>query len=396
MSNRLQLLFVDDEPLVLEGLRRQFRPLREQWELSTALGGEEALRQIAAKEFDVVVSDMRMPGLDGAGLLAEVAQQQPRALRIILSGFSERENTLRSLGPAHRWLSKPCEAGLLRQAVERSLRLRAEMAQPAVAAVLAAVDDLLLLPPVLRELLNELASAEPSSQRAAGILARDPQLSLATALLAEAIGLKSQALTQSETALLATIPPGILRGLALAAHLQTCCGSDQDGVWEHGLNVSHIARHVTVGLPLSVQEMATTAGLLHDGGRLILASLGMLQRESLAASCRRGLALTEAEKEVYGCDHALLGAALLSRWHLPDPLVEAVAWHHRPTLGGLDGALAVHLADALSGARESARLDDVRVAEAGLTGRLAEWQAWTAANQKIPGNNFREKLPCVG
>lgn len=57
-----QVLFVDDEPRILDGLRRMLRPLREEWEMAFAPGGESALAMLEAHSFDVIVSDMRMPG----------------------------------------------------------------------------------------------------------------------------------------------------------------------------------------------------------------------------------------------------------------------------------------------------------------------------------------------
>ena len=71
-----KLLFVDDEPKVLEGLRRMLRPLRDEWDMAFARGGPEALQLLGRDAFDVVVTDMRMPDMDGAELLAQVRGRQ--------------------------------------------------------------------------------------------------------------------------------------------------------------------------------------------------------------------------------------------------------------------------------------------------------------------------------
>ena len=63
-----RILFVDDEPRILEGLQRSLRPCRKQWNMSFANSGQEALDILAKSTFDVIVSDMRMPTLDGAQL----------------------------------------------------------------------------------------------------------------------------------------------------------------------------------------------------------------------------------------------------------------------------------------------------------------------------------------
>ncbi|MGD0835128.1 MAG: response regulator [Polyangia bacterium] len=90
-----RILFVDDDPSILDGLRNALRPQRREWDMTFALGPEEALAKIAAQSFDVVVSDMRMPHTDGATLLAKVKQLQPRAVRIILTGQTEQESVMK-------------------------------------------------------------------------------------------------------------------------------------------------------------------------------------------------------------------------------------------------------------------------------------------------------------
>src|SRR5450755_4506465 len=102
------LLFVDDEPNVLQGLQRQLRPMRNEWDMHFVENGQKALDFMAAQPVDIVVSDMMMPGMDGAQLLSEVVRRHPQTVRLILSGHAEREAVLRLVGPAHQYLSKPC------------------------------------------------------------------------------------------------------------------------------------------------------------------------------------------------------------------------------------------------------------------------------------------------
>ena len=119
-----RVLFVDDEPNVLSGLRRMLHPMRRQWDMHFAQGGAEALEALAAAPFDIVVADMRMPGIDGAALLAEVSRTHPRIMRIVLSGQANREAVLRGVGAAHQYLSKPCDAEEIRRRLERLFALR--------------------------------------------------------------------------------------------------------------------------------------------------------------------------------------------------------------------------------------------------------------------------------
>ena len=118
------LLFVDDEPKVLQGLQRQLHPMRNEWNMNFVDGGQKALDFMAANPVDVIISDMVMPGMDGSQLLAEVTKRHSNTVRIVLSGHAEREAVLRLIGPVHQYLSKPCDADELRNAIARAFSHR--------------------------------------------------------------------------------------------------------------------------------------------------------------------------------------------------------------------------------------------------------------------------------
>jgi response regulator RpfG family c-di-GMP phosphodiesterase len=116
-----RVLFVDDEPNVLEGIQRT---LRKQVELQTASSGAEALRLMReAGPFALVVSDMRMPAMNGAQFLAKVREQEPDTIRMILSGQADLEATIAAVNEGHiyRFLTKPCPSDKLLAAVEDGL-----------------------------------------------------------------------------------------------------------------------------------------------------------------------------------------------------------------------------------------------------------------------------------
>ena len=112
------ILFVDDDWYLLEGLRDAMRPQRRRWTMSFVSSGEEALSLLAEQEHDIVISDLRMPGMDGATLLARVREEHPTAVRIVLSGQAELRTVARAAGVAHRLLAKPCEIDELTRVIE--------------------------------------------------------------------------------------------------------------------------------------------------------------------------------------------------------------------------------------------------------------------------------------
>ncbi len=107
------VLFVDDEPRVLQGLERMLRPQRHDWHMTFVTSGADALVALASGTVDVLVTDMRMPGMNGVELMQRVAERHPRVIRIALSGHAERDVVVRAVRLAHQYLSKPCDANLL-------------------------------------------------------------------------------------------------------------------------------------------------------------------------------------------------------------------------------------------------------------------------------------------
>ncbi len=112
-----RVLFVDDEQRVLDGLRRMLRTMRNEWEMEFVASGSSALRTLDERKFDVIVTDMRMPEMDGFTLLSQVSEKYPELLRIALSGQSELESQVCSSGLVHSYLAKPCPLSELTETV---------------------------------------------------------------------------------------------------------------------------------------------------------------------------------------------------------------------------------------------------------------------------------------
>jgi len=123
-SIKKQILFVDDELLVLKGLQRTLRKMRGVWKITFASSAAEALEILDHNPMDVIISDMKMPEMDGSQLLAEVKQRHPHIVRLILSGHVEQETTFQSIQVAHQCLSKPCDVEILKQTLAKLFALR--------------------------------------------------------------------------------------------------------------------------------------------------------------------------------------------------------------------------------------------------------------------------------
>ena len=167
------LLFVDDEPRVLQGLQRQLHPMRSEWSMHFMDGAARALEFMASHPVDIVVSDMIMPGMDGAQLLTEVAKRHPQTVRIILSGHAEREAVLRLVGPAHQYLSKPCDADELRKAIVRAFALRDLLGNEHLKQLTTRIKNLPTLPSLQKQLTEELRKESPSLENIGQLISRD-------------------------------------------------------------------------------------------------------------------------------------------------------------------------------------------------------------------------------
>ena len=126
----MRVLFVDDDPSVLGGLRRMLRGQRHRFETVCASSGAEALRILDNAHFDVIVTDMRMPEMDGSQLLEIVRERHPHLVRIVLSGQLDDATAVRLAVLAHQFLSKPCEFDVLVDAIHRSCGIRTRLLDP--------------------------------------------------------------------------------------------------------------------------------------------------------------------------------------------------------------------------------------------------------------------------
>lgn len=390
-----RVLFVDDEQHVLDGLKNLLRKQRNQLDMVFALGGQAALDELAQAPFDVIVSDMRMPGMDGVALLQRVKDLYPGMARIVLSGHAERDMVVRALPVSHQYLSKPCDADTLRQVVLRACELRDLLKDPALKEVVGRLDRLPSLPDTYWELTRALADPEVDRAKIAGIIERDLAMSVKLLQIVNSayFGLARRVSSIAEAVSFLGIE--LVKGLALGSQVFAAMdgappikGFSLDNMQRHAIVVARLARRVV--RTAKCADEAFTAGMVHDVGRIIMA-LANPERyaETVAAVAASGRPIHEVERELGGVTHAELGAYLLGTWGLPIPIVEAVAFHHTPSAAApavSDVLLAVHAADALvaeaaaraSGVAAAPRLDEALLERLGATNELPRWRALAA------------------
>lgn len=400
MTNRI--LFVDDEAKILQGMRRMMRSQRNVWDMDFANSGDEALEMFRAAPFDVVVSDMRMPGMDGATLLKHVQLLAPEAVRIILSGYSEQEAILRTVGPAHRFLAKPTAAEDLIKTIENALKLRTRLKDTAASQVLHSLKDLPSAPAVYKKLLAAMKSYDGEVDEIVQIIESDPAFAAQTLKLTNSAFFGLPESTTSIARSVQVLGFDTIRAIALESELYHSFDGPQEHLailqrlGERSMIIGQVARAFArqEALDDATCDMALCAGVVsHVGTLAMLVGAPDMFDQICSDVDQNHNTLIEAETSVFGCDHAQLGAYFLGLWAFSDSIVEAIAYHHAPSTHDApisNITLLVHAAQALCSnpSADNPNLDLDYITSCGKADRI---NAWAETARAMCDNNKGEK-----
>ncbi|HZU83404.1 MAG TPA: response regulator [Polyangiaceae bacterium] len=394
-----RVLFVDDEPALLAGLRDRLRKHRREWDMVFALGGEAALAECARGAFDVVVSDMRMPEMDGATLLGRIQKEYPSTVRIVLSGHAERAAVMRALPVAHQYLSKPCDVETLRSVISRACALRDLMNDAALRSVVGRVDRLPSVSAIYTDLTTVLARDAASIDDVVRVVERDPAMCLKLLQIVNSafFGLPRRVSAMREA--ISYLGIELLKSLVLAAQIFSSAegAGGPDAGWlsavqRHSMKVGRVTRAIAA----QDREDAFMAGMLHDVGMILLALTDRARVSDIVESARSGgVPCHVAERERLGVTHAEVGAYILGTWGVPFVIAEAVAGHHEPAnLGGscFDLATALHVAECLVTEHDEragdrlAPLDLEHLEKVGALGLVPAWREQVRRLNEEPEN----------
>jgi HD-like signal output (HDOD) protein len=352
-----RVLFVDDEKQILDGIRRLLSDQADVWEMRFAQGGEEALKLCQASSFDVVVSDMRMPGMDGATLLGYVKGLFPDTARLILSGYADVALATRAIPVAHRVLAKPCDGIELQTIIESFCTLQDLFCTLELRRVIGTIGELPSLSDTYLKLAEAAQDPNSSLDTVAEIMVNDIAMVAKVLQLVNGgfFGLAHKVTSLKEA--VAYLGMDTIKNLALATDTFTvftpasCIAPSLcEYIQRHTARTALIAG--VLPLPAKLREVCVISALLHDIGELVLAS--KLPREFSAAldwTRTSGLSQVEAEEQIIGTSHAEIGAYLLGLWGIDSLIVEAVAHHHRPDRiphMSFDASIALYVADHLA------------------------------------------------
>ncbi|MCC9620851.1 HDOD domain-containing protein [Thalassospira sp. MA62] len=393
------ILFVDDDTFILDGLRRRLRSVRPKWQLHFAPDAETALELADRIDPDVVISDMRMPGTDGAELLTSVQQRHPHSARIILSGFAEEEAILRTVGPAHQYLAKPCEDTVLIETIDSALELRSLLTTPDLRDLVGGIDALASPPATYSNLVAALEDPLVSNERLSKIVESD------IALTAEILKLTNSAyfaIRQKITSIsqaIRMIGFETLKALALFVGLfRSFEGSKPDiarlmQLSQRSQQLGVIATLIAEqeNLPKEVINVMPAIGMLSHTGSLILYGFRGPEMDKVIKRVEQeDIPIHIAERDQFGAAHPEIGAYLLGLWGFPGPVVQTVAYHHRPQEtphNEMNALSTIYVAQNLArevaveqrtGQAPETRIDPDYLERIGKLDRLPKWRetAW--------------------
>ena len=396
-TTKRRILFVDDEPMVLKGLQRALRKMRGDWEMTFASSSKEALDILGAEPYDVIVSDLRMPEMDGAQLLAEVKSKHPEVVRIILSGQVEQETTFKSVQLAHQSLSKPCDADILKHTLNKLFGLRNLLEDESIKRIVSQTETLPSLPAVYTEVISELQSPDASVQKVGDIISND--LAMAAKILqvvnSAFFGLVRKISNPKEAVML--LGAETIKALVLSVKIfsefnqKKLAWFNFDDLFNHSMSVSMFTQSITKEehLDQNLVNHSLMAGMFHDLGKLILVTNFQAPYQKLLTEARQTEQnLWDLENDFFGTSHAEIGAYLMGLWGLEYPVIEAIAYHHCPgkSLSNSTGLLtAVHFGDAFDRLRNDGndqdskngwrQLDRGYLDNLGVADRINNWQS---------------------
>ena len=328
--SKTKVLFVDDEERLLSGLRRMLYDQRGEWEMYFCSSGADAMEVIQNKAIDVIVSDMRMPGMNGAELLGKVQVASPSTTRFILSGYAELKTVIKTVGPSHQYIAKPCDPENLKKSIHLTCSLKSDIRNIELRTHIARISSL----PISEKTIQSLAEI---------FVAKEPDLSAISSIAESDACLAVQLLKLTNSSYF-SISPNISRigeavrflGVEVLQNLMQSenylvgvnLPEDLHQLFEDDLNTHHLRGRLaakiceTAGLAGTEVSLAFTAGLLSDIGTNIFLSYDAEKYSTLYALLGDGvLNKEEAEKQIFNETSSAAGAYLLGLWGFTEKFI---------------------------------------------------------------------------
>lgn len=335
-----KILFVDDELQIIKSLNRTF--MDTEYEVFTAGSGREALEILANEKIDLVITDMRMPIMDGFMLLQKIKEQYPRVLRIILSGYSEKNTILNALQKnlAKLYILKPWDNAKLIRLVDQIVETENILCDVNLINLINNTDE---LPTIEKSYLKIMNLIDNNADLGSIASAIEKDHSLATKILHIINSAFYEVKTGSVKHAIVLLGLANTRNIVLATSIidsfdmHDIYGSRLEMLWKHSFLCSKILNIIYEKLlNKKLSEIESSAGLLHNIGIVLFLKIFPEKYIEIFRKIEQEKSdLLQIELESLNVTHQQAGGYLLKWWELPYPIVEAALYHQTPFATGI-------------------------------------------------------------
>jgi HD-like signal output (HDOD) protein len=332
------IVILDDEPSILATLRSLFHRSPYRLQLFSEYG--PALRFITEHTPEVIISDMRMPEMNGMVFLAKARELCPVSSRLLLSGYEDKSLIIEAVanGTAQMYILKPWEDNEFLSIIRSTLAAREDLRKKRLEEYIHSIKALPSSPLVHAQVRQVFTRQERSIREVATSVETDPVVVAQLLRVANSVffGARNpivniqEAITFIGLEYVEALILGSRMFTAMVTHTEESTKHAIEDLWRHAMQRATIGRAIAAHWPdYPHQQPAYIACLLLDIGFIVRLQMDpeeFLRLTDLASALE--LPLHQAEDRLFEVDHAAIGAALLRLWNFPSPIVAAIAAHH--------------------------------------------------------------------
>lgn len=343
-KEKKRIIFVDDEPAIIRSYERFFFDMDEEWDMDFVLSAADALSLMEKAPYDVLVTDIRMPGMDGFQLLEEVKQKYTATVRIVVSGQFDEKLLLNSVNLVNQYLFKPCDPEEVLKLIQKAISVDDTLNDERLHEIVSGMDSVPTLPSIYNEITALLRNQNSSLKAIGTVISKDIALTAKVLHLVNSsfFGLRRK-ITAPEEAVV-YIGTETIKAMVLSVQVFSLVQEKNlpagylDSLWDHSFITANFARTIAMceNQEKVMIDNSFTAGILHDIGRLILLTNLPDEYGDYLEKSRSEKDSLQLERSFFRTDHCEIGAYLMHNWGLPNVVIEPVLYHDNPSGYSMD------------------------------------------------------------
>jgi putative nucleotidyltransferase with HDIG domain len=357
MMESPRVMFVGEDQVLWPEL---LRCADEHWRFTFAHGADEALVALDEQNYDAVVANLTLPGMSGAELLQEVRHRRPDVWRFLRAQPEAVSKSTSWAGAAHQVIDLPVGVEDIQTRLNQAFTKQVWRPTLVAESVLSTCPLLPSPPKLYYRMVDLLSSPTASLEKIGELIEQDAPMSAKILQMVNSAIFALQLKVNRASDAVLYLGVETTKAVVLMAHTVSCFQSlkrialPAEKILTHSFHTAKYARYIAQQeCPRGqASDQAFTAGLLHDIGKFLLAAnRGEAYARAVEYAIKGEMTLQQAEVDFFGVDHAELGGCLLASWGIPQPIVDAVALHHKPSWlsdSGFSPITAVHVANILA------------------------------------------------